>query len=150
VGKGREGMGGMDKGKGVGDYGTPEQEIPPTGFGPGVDWESCMTMNGHWGYNKADQDWKSARVLIRNLVDCASKGGNYLLNVGPTGEGLIPAPSVERLARIGQWMKVNGEAIHGTSASPFKKLAWAGARRSPAGSTSTSSTGPRTAASSCP
>lgn len=124
VGKGRAGMAGMDKGKGVGDYGTPEQEIPPTGFGPGVDWESCMTMNGHWGYNKADQGWKSARTLIQNLIDCASKGGNYLLNVGPTGEGLIPAPSVERLARIGEWMKVNGEAIHGTSASPFKSLAW--------------------------
>jgi alpha-L-fucosidase len=83
-----------------------------------------MTMNGHWGYNKADQGWKSARTLIRNLVDCASKGGNYLLNVGPTSEGLIPAPSVERLARMGAWMKVNGEAIHGTTASPFAKLGW--------------------------
>jgi alpha-L-fucosidase len=124
VGKGRSGMQGMDKGKGVGDYGTPEQEIPPTGFGPGVDWESCMTMNNHWGYNKHDQNWKSTRTLIRNLIDCASKGGNYLLNVGPTSEGLIPQPSVQRLAEIGAWMKVNREAIHGTTASPFKKLAW--------------------------
>jgi alpha-L-fucosidase len=124
VGKGRAGMAGMDKDKGVGDYGTPEQEIPPTGFGPGVDWESCMTMNNHWGYNKADQNWKSARTLIRNLIDCASKGGNYLLNVGPTSEGLIPDPSVERLAAIGAWMKANSQAIYGTSASPFKQLAW--------------------------
>jgi alpha-L-fucosidase len=124
VGKGRAGMAGMDKGKGVGDYGTPEQEIPPTGFGPGVDWESCMTMNNHWGYNKADQNWKSVRTLLQNLIDCASKGGNYLLNVGPTSEGLIPAPSIERLAAIGAWMKVNGEAIHGTTASPFQKLPW--------------------------
>ena len=124
VGKGRAGMDGMDKGKGVGDYGTPEQEIPPTGFGPGVTWESCMTMNRHWGYNQSDQNWKSTETLVRNLIDCASKGGNYLLNVGPTSEGLIPAPSVERLAAIGRWMKVNHEAIYGTEASPFTRLTW--------------------------
>ena len=124
VGKGRSGMAGMDKGQGVGDYGTPEQEIRPRGFGPGVAWESCMTMNNHWGYNKADQNWKSARVLIRNLIDCASKGGNYLLNVGPTSEGLFPPASIERLAAIGAWMKVNSESIYGTTASPFKKIAW--------------------------
>lgn len=125
VGKARAGMGGMDKGaERVGDYGTPEQEIPATGFGPGVDWESCMTMNNHWGYNKYDQHWKSSTTLIRNLVDCASKGGNYLLNVGPTSEGLIPAPSIERLKEIGVWMKANGDAIYGTTASPFKRLPW--------------------------
>lgn len=124
VGKGRSGMAGMDKGQGVGDYGTPEQEIPATGFGPGVTWESCMTMNGTWGFRKDDQDWKSATVLVRNLIDCASKGGNYLLNVGPTAEGLIPGPSVERLAEVGRWMKVNREAIYDTQASPFKRLPW--------------------------
>ncbi len=123
VGKGRAGMSGMDTGaERVGDYGTPEQEIPPTGFGPGVDWESCMTMNNHWGFNKNDQNWKSSATLIRNLVDCASKGGNYLLNVGPTAEGAFPQPSIERLAAIGKWMKVNGEAIYDTQASPFKRL----------------------------
>ncbi|MHB1308828.1 MAG: alpha-L-fucosidase [Limisphaerales bacterium] len=131
VGKGRTGMGGMDQGQGVGDYGTPEQEIPPTGFGPGVDWESCMTMNNHWGFNRHDQNWKSTTLLVRNLIDCASKGGNYLLNVGPTAEGLIPAPSVERLREISGWMKVNREAIHGTTASPFKRLAWGRATQKP-------------------
>ncbi len=124
VGKGRSGMQGMDKGQGVGDYGTPEQEIPPTGFGPGVDWESCMTMNGHWGYNKNDHNWKSTQTLVRNLIDCASKGGNYLLNVGPTAEGKIPAPSVQRLKEIGAWMDANHDAIYATTASPFKRLPW--------------------------
>lgn len=126
VGKARAGMAGMNKNNAqVGDYGTPEQTIPANGFGPGVDWETCMTMNDTWGYKKQDQDWKSTEMLIHNLVDIASKGGNYLLNVGPTGEGLIPEASVERLAEIGQWMKVNGEAIYDTTAGPFgKQLPW--------------------------
>ena len=79
-----------------GDTETPEQFIPATGY-PGRDWETCMTMNDTWGYKSYDHNWKSTETLIRNLVDIASKGGNYLLNVGPTSEGLIPAPSVERL-----------------------------------------------------
>jgi alpha-L-fucosidase len=78
-----------------------------------------MTMNDTWGYKSYDDHWKSSVSLIRNLIDAASKGGNYLLNVGPTAEGVIPAPSVERLRDIGAWMQVNGAAIYGTSASPF-------------------------------
>jgi alpha-L-fucosidase len=125
VGKARAGMSGMDQGKErIGDYGTPEQTIPATGFGPGVDWESCMTMNDHWGYNKNDQHWKSSTTLVRNLIDCSSKGGNYLLNIGPTSEGVFPEASIERLAEIGNWMKINSEAIYGTTASPFKRLPW--------------------------
>lgn len=106
-----------------GDYGTAEQAIPPTGV-PGVDWESCMTMNQSWSYAAADQDWKPADALIRNLIDIASKGGNFLLNIGPTAEGEIPAASIERLQAIGNWMRVNHESIHGTSASPFSNTPW--------------------------
>ena len=122
VGRGRQGMQGMSKTdqEYAGDFGTPEQQIPTNGL-PGVDWESCMTMNTTWGFKFYDDKWKSGQVLIRNLIDIASKGGNYLLNVGPTSEGLIPAPSVDRLSEMGRWMKVNGQAIYGTSASPFAK-----------------------------
>jgi alpha-L-fucosidase len=114
-----------------GDSETPEQFIPPTGY-PGRDWETCMTMNGTWGYKSYDDNWKPVDMLIRNLVDIASKGGNYLLNVGPTSEGLIPQPSIDRLKAVGEWLKVNGEAIYGTTAGPFKKqLAWGRATQKP-------------------
>jgi alpha-L-fucosidase len=106
-----------------GDTETPEQYIPPTGLGD-RDFEVCMTMNDTWGYKSYDDNWKSSKVLIHQLIDIASKGGNYLLNVGPTGEGLIPEPSVERLEAIGKWMAVNSESIYGTTHSPFAKLIW--------------------------
>src|SRR5438045_2479612 len=84
-----------------------------------------MTINGTWGFRASDHNWKSTETLIRNLVDIASKGGNYLLNVGPTDEGLIPGASIERLKEVGDWMKVNGPAIYDTTASPFaKQLPW--------------------------
>jgi alpha-L-fucosidase len=105
-----------------GCFSTPEQEIPDKGLD--YDWETCMTMNGTWGYKSFDHDWKSTDTIVRNLVDIASKGGNYILNVGPTKEGLIPEPSVARLKAIGRWMKVNGEAIYGTTASPFPRPEW--------------------------
>ncbi len=119
----RVGTGTDDSLKAPGDYETPEQYIPATGL-PGVDWETCMTMNDHWGYNKHDNDWKPVKVLIRNLVDIASKGGNFLMNVGPTSRGVFPEPAVERLKAIGKWMKVNSESIYGTQASPFENLVW--------------------------
>ena len=124
VGNGRQGMRGLSKSdEFAGDYGTPEQEIPATGL-PGVDWETCMTMNDTWGFKSYDNNWKSREDLLRKLVDIASKGGNFLLNVGPTAEGLIPGPSVERLAAIGEWMKVNSESIYGTTASPLGEVPW--------------------------
>ncbi len=83
-----------------------------------------MTMNDTWGFKSYDHNWKPTETLIRNLVDIASKGGNYLLNVGPTCLGEIPEPSVERLKEIGKWMKVNGESIYATTASPFYRLPW--------------------------
>jgi alpha-L-fucosidase len=113
----------LDNKKITGDYGTPENKIPTNALA--MDWETCMTMNHTWGFRTSDHEWKSTETLVRNLVDIASKGGNFLLNVGPTSEGLIPAPSVERLNEVGAWMKVNGIAIYGTSKSPMKSQpAW--------------------------
>ena len=124
VDKGRSGMAGMTVDETyAGDFGTPEQEIPSTGL-LGVDWETCMTMNQHWGYNKYDKEYKSTEDLIRKLADIASKGGNFLLNVGPTDLGEFPPESIDRLQAIGRWMNVNSEAIYSTSASPFKRLSW--------------------------
>ncbi len=111
-----------------GDTETPEQFIPANGF-PGRDWETCMTLNGHWGYCQSDTNWKSADDLIRKLAEVASKGGNYLLNVGPTSEGEIPAPCVEILKKVGDWMKVNSESIYGTTGGPFSYLSWGRASR---------------------
>jgi alpha-L-fucosidase len=108
-----------------GDTETPEQFIPATGF-KGRDWETCMTMNDTWGYKSYDNNFKSTETLVRNLIDIASKGGNYLLNVGPTSAGIIPLPEVERLKEVGKWMQVNGSSIYGTTASPYKRLPFDG------------------------
>ncbi|MGG5461828.1 alpha-L-fucosidase [Clostridium sp. B9] len=103
-----------------GDYGTPEQEIPPTGLD--YEWETCMTLNRSWGYHKTDENWKSPKVVIDNLVDVTSKGGNYLLNVGPDEEGRVPNGSAEILREVGAWMDQYGESIYGTRISCFTKL----------------------------
>ena len=112
-------------GGGFGDYHIAEQFVPSTGLKG--DWETCMTLNKHWGYNAADQNWKSSSELIQKLIGICAKGGNFLLNVGPTAEGEIPEESVKRLNEVGQWLKVNGESIYGTTAGPFTFLSWGAA-----------------------
>lgn len=108
----------------AGDTKTPEQKIPTQSELDGTDWETCMTMNGTWGFRASDNKWKSTETLIRNLCDIASKGGNYLLNIGPKSDGTFPPESVERLKSIGDWMKANGEAIYASKASPLLSLEW--------------------------
>jgi len=107
-----------------GDTKTPEQKIPSLAELDGKDWETCMTMNGTWGYKSYDNKWKSPETLIHNLCDIASKGGNYLLNVGPDPLGQFPQGSIDDLKAIGSWMKVNSEAIYATTASPLPVLSW--------------------------
>lgn len=111
-----------------GDLETPEQFVPATGF-PGRNWEVCMTMNGHWGYNAWDDRWKSTTDLLQKLIDIVSKGGNFLLNVGPNAYGVIPEVCQQNLREMGKWLTQNGEAIYGTKGSPFPFLAWGRATR---------------------
>jgi alpha-L-fucosidase len=101
-----------------GDTETPEQYIPARGY-PGRDWESCMTMNDTWGYKQDDTNFKSTETLVRNLIDIASKGGNYLLNIGPMSTGEVPDAEIERLQGIGKWLAVNGESIYATQPTLF-------------------------------
>jgi len=105
------------------DYSTPEQTIPGRGMGSRP-WETCMTINGSWGYNAGDQSYKSTDDLIRILVDVVSKGGNLLLNVGPRADGTIQPEFVERLKAVGEWLKANGESIYGTEGGPFAPQPW--------------------------
>ncbi len=101
-----------------GDTETPEQFIPAKGY-PGRDWEACMTMNDTWGFKSHDTNFKSTETLLRNLIDIASKGGNYLLNIGPDSKGNVPAAEIERLQQVGKWLDVNGAAIYGTHPTLF-------------------------------
>jgi alpha-L-fucosidase len=113
------------------DYGTPEQFVPATGMkdpsGKPILWESCVTINTEsWGYNKYETEYKTVRDLIRMLIEVVSKGGNLLLNVGPTPDGRIQDEFVTRLNAMGRWMKVNSESIYETTASPFTRLPFFG------------------------
>jgi len=91
-----------------GDFATPEQHITADQRA----WESCMTMNDSWGYQRADDNWKSPKTIVRNLVTCAHDTGNYLLNIGPKADGSIPEESVTALTAVGKWMRRNGSAIY--------------------------------------
>jgi len=95
-----------------GDFSTPEQQI--TAAANGRAWESCMTMNDSWGYHKSDDNWKTPRTVIRNLITCAHDGGNYLLNIGPKPDGSIPEDSTRILTAVGQWLDKNGASIYQT------------------------------------
>ncbi len=118
-------------GNAQGDYtSTRDNRIPPVAVD--MDWETPATLNDTWGFKSYDHNWKSVQDLVRKLVDIVSKGGNYLLNVGPTAEGLIPAPSVERLLAMGEWLKVNGESVYGTQPGPVRGLGWCRSTSKPA------------------
>ena len=108
---------------GGGHFDTPEQRIPA--IRPSRPWETCMTTNESWGFNLHDHAWKSPTLLLRQLAEVVSHGGNYLLNIGPRPDGTIPEPSLAALAAVGAWMRVNGDAIRGASAGPFPhRLPW--------------------------
>jgi alpha-L-fucosidase len=111
-------------GNGVGDYDSAGDNQISVGKVT-RDWETPVTLNDTWGFKKDDHNWKSPAILIRQMVQVISRGGNYLLNVGPTSEGIIPGPSVERLAEVGRWLRVNNEAVYGNGPSPFAyELPW--------------------------
>jgi len=95
-----------------GDFSTPEQEIRAEKSGRA--WETCMTMNDSWGFQKADDNWKTPKTIVRNLSSCAQDGGNYLLNIGPRGDGSIPEESVRILTEVGEWMRKYGSTIYET------------------------------------
>ncbi len=105
-------------GHGVGDYGSLGDNQIPAGRLQG-DWETPATINDTWGYKSGDRSWKTTDTLLRLLIDLASKGVNYLLNIGPDAEGRVPQPSIDRLREIGAWMQINGGAVYGTQANPF-------------------------------
>lgn len=107
----------------LGDYQNMNDNGMPTG---GLDeyWETPQTLNGTWGYSKFDQQWKTPANVVQRMVEIVSKGGNYLLNIGPMADGTIPAPSSAVLEQVGAWMRANGESIYGTSACPVGQFPW--------------------------
>jgi alpha-L-fucosidase len=110
-------------GNGLGDYAESRDNVVPTEELDN-DWEVPATINDTWGFKTSDQNWKSPSELVRKLVDCASKGGNYLLNVGPTAEGVIPQPSIERMHAVGDWLRANGVSVYATRPGPIQGLDW--------------------------
>ena len=109
----------------AGDFVSPEQIIPPSGIrgktGKPVLWEACITMNNNWGFCQADRHFKPAEMIIKKLVECVSKGGNMLLNVGPDAKGNIPCESLEILKAVGRWMEKNRDSIYGCGYADLDK-----------------------------
>jgi len=112
----------------AGDFASPEQIIPAEGVttdaGEPVPWESCITLNNNWGYHAFDHEWKPADLVVRKLVECVSKGGNLLVNVGPDARGRFPEPAVATLREVGAWLAENGESIYGAGPSTLPKPEW--------------------------
>jgi alpha-L-fucosidase len=112
----------------LGDFETPEQGIPDSPlvdkYGNSIPWETCLTLNGSWGYNEYDKNWKSPELIVNCLVNCVSKNGNLLLNVGPDARGNIPDESLCILSEVGKWLDKNGESVYGCGASTFPKQDW--------------------------
>nr|AIC77302.1 alpha-L-fucosidase [uncultured bacterium] len=112
----------------AGDFASPEQIIPPEGvvneLGAPVPWEACITLNDHWGYAAWDKNWKSPKTVVRALVECVSKGGNLLLNVGPTAKGEIPAECLTILDQVGGWMHANGTSVYACGSTDLPKPEW--------------------------
>ncbi|CAH0531349.1 alpha-L-fucosidase [Vibrio natriegens] len=111
-----------------GDFDSPEQMIPPEGIrdeaGNHIPWEACITLNRHWGYHAHDNHYKSAKLVVRTLVECVSKNGNLILNVGPDAKGRIPKKSVAILEEVGEWLADNGESIYGCGYAELPKPEW--------------------------
>lgn len=114
--------------KSLGDFETPEQGIPDQAlldkYGNAIPWETCLTLNSSWGYSEFDKSWKSPELIVHSLVNCVSKNGNLLLNVGPNSRGTIPEESIDILKKVGQWLSTNGESIYGCGASNLNKPDW--------------------------
>jgi len=110
-----------------GDFSTPEQRVEAAAEGRA--WETCMTMNSSWGYHAADDDWKTPKQVVRNLITCTRDGGNYLLNIGPRPDGSVPQESVNILATVGRWLERNGAAIYGADQCQPRRSNYAGFTR---------------------
>ncbi len=106
-----------------GDFSTPEQKIVAETDGRA--WESCMTMNDSWGFQAADDNWKSSRTILRNLISCVRDGGNYLLNIGPKGDGSVPLPSTKALQETGDWLRTNGHTVFGSGLCQVRRSTYA-------------------------
>jgi alpha-L-fucosidase len=106
-----------------GDFSTPEQRIEAESHGRA--WESCMTLNDSWGYQRADDNWKSARTVIRNLISCSRDGGNYLLNIGPMPDGSVPPESERILTEVGRWMETGGNTIYASDLCQPRRSSYA-------------------------